>query len=158
VIVGAGYTGLAAARQLARAGADVVVLGREHIGFGASSRNGGQVLTGMKLEAATLLARYGEARARQLFDVGGQAIAGLEALLSEEAIDCEYSRVGHIQAAWKVKHFDAFREEQSLLARVFAHRVELVSPAEQRSEVGSDAYHGLLVDERSGALNPAKYV
>jgi glycine/D-amino acid oxidase-like deaminating enzyme len=158
VIVGAGYTGLAAARQLARAGADVVVLEREHIGFGASSRNGGQVLTGMKVEVATLLARYGEARARQVFDVAGQSIARLEALLCEEAIACEYSRAGHIQAAWKATHFDAFREEQALLARVFAHRVELVSRADQRSEIGSDAYHGLLVDERSGALNPAKYV
>jgi glycine/D-amino acid oxidase-like deaminating enzyme len=158
VIVGAGYTGLAAARQLARAGAHVVVLEREHVGFGASSRNGGQVLTGMKVEAAALLARYGHARARQLFDVAGQSIERLEALVREEAIDCEYRRVGHIQAAWKAKHFDAFRDEQALLARVFAHRVELVPRTEQRSEIGSDAYHGLLVDERSGALNPAKYV
>ena len=158
VIVGAGYTGLAAARQLARTGADVVVFEREHIGFGASSRNGGQVLMGLKVEAATLLARYGEARARRLFDVAGQSVARLETLISEEAIDCEYGRVGHIQAAWKAKHFDAFRNEQSLLARVFSHRVELVSRAEQRSEIGSDAYYGLLVDERSGALNPAKYV
>ena len=157
-IIGAGYTGLAAARQLARAGADVVVLEREHIGFGASSRNGGQVLTGLKVEAASLVTRYGEARARQLFEVALESIARLEALVSEEAIDCEYSRVGHIQAAWKAKHFDAFRDEQSLLTRVFAHRVELVSRADQRSEIGSDAYHGLLVDERSGALNPAKYV
>ena len=158
VIVGAGYTGLAAARQLARAGAHVVVLEREHVGFGASSRNGGQVLTGMKVEAAALLARYGEARARQLFDLACQSIDRVEALVREESIDCEYSRVGHIQAAWKAQHFDAFREEQALLARVFAHRVELVPRTEQRSEIGSDVYHGLLVDERSGALNPAKYV
>jgi len=45
-----------------------------------------------------------------------------------------------------------------LLARVFNHRVELVPRAEQRSEVGSDAYHGLLLDEHSAALNPAQYV
>ncbi len=64
VIVGAGYTGLAAARQLARAGASVVVDRAEQVGWGASSRNGGQVLTGMKVEAATLVARFGRARAR----------------------------------------------------------------------------------------------
>src|SRR6185295_17434134 len=50
------------------------------------------------------------------------------------------------------------REEQALLWRVFGHRVELVPRGGQRSEIGSDAYHGLLVDERSGALDPARFV
>ena len=61
-IVGAGYTGLAAARHLGRVGASVVVLERDHVGSGASSRNGGQVLTGLKLDPATLVSRYGERR------------------------------------------------------------------------------------------------
>lgn len=158
VIVGAGYTGLAAARQLARAGAAVVVIERERIGWGASSRNGGQVLTGLKLDPATLVARYGERRARALFEVAREALDRLEALIAEASIVCDYERVGHIQAAWKRSHFTAFRHEQTLLARVFQHRVELVSPADQRSELGTDAYHGLLIDERSGALNPMRYV
>ena len=158
VIVGAGYTGLAAARQLSRAGASVVVIEREQVGWGASSRNGGQVLTGLKLEPAALLARFGEPRARQLFDIASVSIARLEALIAEEAIDCEYARTGHIQAAFKRAHFDAFRKEQELLTRVFHHPVHLVPRAEQHSEIGSDAYHGVLVDERSGALNPARYV
>ena len=158
VVVGAGYTGLAASRQLARAGASVVVIEREQVGWGASSRNAGQVLTGLKLEPAALLARFGERRARQLFDIASESIGRLETLIAEEAIGCEYARTGHIQAAFKAAHFDAFREEQRLLARVFHHAVQLVPRAEQHAEIGSDAYHGLLVDERSGALNPARYV
>ena len=158
VIVGAGYTGLSAARQLARAGASVAVIEREQAGWGASSRNGGQVLTGMKLEAAALVDRFGETRARQLFEIASESIARLEALIVQESIDCEYERVGHICAAFKPKHFDAFREEQALLRRVFDHPVRLVPRAEQRAELGSDAYHGVLVDDRSGALNPAQYV
>jgi glycine/D-amino acid oxidase-like deaminating enzyme len=157
-IVGAGYTGLAAARQLAKAGASVAVIERERIGWGASSRNGGQVLTGLKVEAAALVARFGERRARALFDIAGEAIRTLETLIAEEAIDCEYARTGHVCAAFKPSHFEAFREEQRLLARVFDHPVHLVSREEQRAEIGSDAYHGLLVDERSGAVNPARYV
>ncbi|HKB09215.1 MAG TPA: FAD-binding oxidoreductase [Vicinamibacterales bacterium] len=157
-IVGAGYTGLAAARHLARAGARVVVLEREHVGWGASSRNGGQVLTGLKLDPSTLVARFGEARARELFGVGAAAIDRLEALVAEESIDCEYEHSGHLQAAWKPSHFDAFRDEQQLLARVFDHRVHLVSRSEQRSELGSDRYHGVMIDERSCAINPARYV
>ncbi len=157
-VIGAGYTGLAAARHLARAGATVVVLERETAGWGASSRNGGQVLTGMKVEPATLVARFGQAGARRLFDISLESIAAIEALIGDERIACEYERTGHLQAAWKPAHFRALRDEQALLARVFGHRVEIVSRADQRSELGTDVYHGLLVDERSGALNPAKYV
>jgi glycine/D-amino acid oxidase-like deaminating enzyme len=156
-IIGAGYTGLAAARQLARSGASVVVLERERVGWGASSRNGGQVLTGLKLDPATLVSRFGKSRARELFDLSLASMSSLESLLRDEAIECEYERTGHIQAAWKPKHFDAFREEQQLLARVFNHPVTLVSRADQATELGSYLYHGLLIDERSGALNPALY-
>jgi glycine/D-amino acid oxidase-like deaminating enzyme len=157
-IIGAGYTGLSAARRLAAAGASVLVIERETIGWGASSRNGGQVLTGLKLDPQTLVDRWGEARARALFAAADASLSHLESLLAEEAIDCDYERSGHLQAAWKASHFDAFRREQALLARLFGHRVELVPRADQRIEIGSDAYHGLLVDDKSAAINPARYV
>src|SRR5262249_47792901 len=108
--------------------------------------------------AATLVHRYGEARARELFDEETKAIAHLESLVAAESIDCEYARVGHVQAAWKPSHFAALRDEQALLARVFDHPGHLGDRAGQQAEIGSARYHGLLVDERSGALNPAKYV
>ena len=158
VVVGAGYTGLSAARRLAMAGASALVIERETIGWGASSRNGGQVLASLKLDAQTLVDRFGEARAREAFAAALQSIAHLEMVIAQEAIECEYERTGHLQAAWKPRHFDAFRAEQALVARVFGHRVELVSRAEQQSEIGTDAYHGLLVDQRSGSINPARYV
>jgi glycine/D-amino acid oxidase-like deaminating enzyme len=157
-IIGAGYTGLAAARQLARSGASVVVLERERVGSGASSRNGGQVLTGLKLDPSTLVSRFGESRARALFDLSLASMASLESLLRDEAIECEYERTGHLQAASKPAHFEAFRDEQRLLARVFNHPVTLLSRADQPTELGTRFYHGLLIDEKSGALNPAKYV
>ena len=158
VIVGAGYTGLSAARELARSGASVVVFDREHVGWGASSRNGGQVVAGLAVDSGTLIARYGARRARALFETGVAAAADLEALIREEAIDCDYACCGHIEAAWKPSHFAEFREEQKRLSTMFNHRVELVPKSEQRSELGSDRYHGLLVDEHSAALNPARYV
>jgi len=158
VIVGAGYTGLSAARHLARAGVSVVVVEREQVGWGASSRNGGQVLTGLKVEAAALVERYGQSRARQLFEIATASMVRLETLIAEDAIACDYERSGHLCAAFKPAHFDAFREEQALLARVFDHPVHLVPRADQRVEIGSDAYYGVLVDERSGGLNPARFV
>lgn len=158
VVIGAGLTGLSAARRLARSGASVLVVERVGIGAGASGRNGGQVLTGLRIDAPTLVARFGERQARVLFDASLDAMTFLEQLIVEASIDCEYERTGHIHAAWKPAHFELFRAEQALLARAFQHRVELVSRADQRQEIGSDRYHGLLVDERSGAINPAKYV
>ena len=158
VVIGAGYTGLSAARRLAMGGASVLVLERDHVGAGASSRSGGQVLTGLKADPATLVARYGAAGARERFDVGRLAIESIETILADEEIACDYERVGHLQAAAKPSHFDQFRDEQALLERVFDHRVRLVARDDQRSELGSDAYHGLLIDEASRAINPARYV
>jgi len=159
VVAGAGYTGLSAARRLAKSGASVLVLERgPHAGSGASSLNGGQVLTGLKVDAATLVARYGEPRARALFTLSLDAIAALEQLIAEEHIDCELASSGHVMAASKPSHFGAFQEEQALLARVFDHRVQIVAPEDQQTEIGSASYHGLLVDERSRAINPARFV
>ncbi len=130
-VIGGGYTGLSAALYLAKIGATVVVLERERIGWGASSRNGGQVLTGLKLDPATLVSRYGERAARELFELSLNAIGDLESLIGRESLDCEFERTGHIQAAAKPKHFDAFRTEQALLDRVFHHAVTLVTRREQ---------------------------
>jgi glycine/D-amino acid oxidase-like deaminating enzyme len=158
LIVGAGYTGLSAARQLARAGASVAVLDRGRVGSGASSRNAGQVLTGLKLDVGTLVSKYGEARARELFEISGEAMAALERVVADERIDCDLERTGHLQAAAKPSHLRAFRDEQALLSRVFNHQVSIVEARDQSTELGARGYHGLLVDERSAAINPATYV
>jgi glycine/D-amino acid oxidase-like deaminating enzyme len=157
-IIGAGYTGLAAARQLAKSGAAVVVFESEHAGWGASSRNAGQVLTGLRVDPQTLVARYGDVAARALFAASLESIDALESLIQDEAIECEYERSGHIQAASKPDHFRAFQKEQELLKRVFGHDVKLVDRGRQHAELGSSAYYGLLVDDRSAGLNPARYV
>ncbi len=158
VVIGGGYTGLAAARRLSRSGASVVVLERESIGWGASSRNGGQVLTGLKVSPLDLIRRFGLQRARALFDASLHAIAFLEKLIAEESIDCGYERCGHLEAAFKPAHFERLRREQEVLARDFDHPVRLLPPSEQRAEVGTDFYHGLLLDGRSAALHPFRYV
>jgi glycine/D-amino acid oxidase-like deaminating enzyme len=158
VVVGAGYTGLSAARRLAMCGASVLVVERETIGWGASSRNGGQVLTGLSIDAVSLLRAYGRVRARALFRASDAALHDLETLIHDERIDCGFERTGHVQAAWKPSHFRSLREEQAVLARDFDHDVRLVERRDQRQEIGSDRFHGVLVDDRSAALNPAQYV
>lgn len=157
-IVGAGYTGLAAARGLARAGASVVVLETETIGWGASSRNGGQVLTGLKPGNKALVARLGQERTRRLFVASLAAIDFVETLVADEGIDCGFTRCGHLDAACKPAHFEGFRREQERLARDFGHEVRLIARSEQRTELASDFYHGLMLDPKSASLHPARYV
>jgi glycine/D-amino acid oxidase-like deaminating enzyme len=158
IVIGSGYTGLSAARTLAKNSAKVVVLEKETIGWGASSRNGGQVLTGAHLGPSALIKKFGRERARELYAVSLESIEFVEQLIAAEQIDCDYARAGHIEAAYKPAHFDHYRHEQEVLAREFNHPVRLLTRSEQRAELGSDFYHGLLVDERSGGVQPAKYV
>ena len=158
VVIGSGYTGLSAARVLALRGVNVVVLEKETLGWGASSRNGGQVLTGLKAGPSALIKQVGLARAKELYAASLAALKYLEDLIEEEQIACDYAQAGHIEAACKPGHFAHYQREQEVLAREFKHEVTLLDRSEQARELGSTYYHGLLVDERSGALHPAKYV
>lgn len=156
-VVGAGYTGLAAALALARRGVRTTVLEGEQVGFGASSRNGGMVLTGLKLGPEALLRRYGEARARAFFDASLAAIDSLERLIARERIECAYARSGHIEVACTARHFQTLARTQSVLEHTFHHPVALLSCDDLRSELGSNVYAGGLLDERSGSLDPYRY-
>lgn len=157
-IIGGGYTGLSAARTLAKRGAKVVVLEAETIGWGASSRNGGMTLTGLKVGMAVILKKYGRELARELFQCSLDSVNAVEQIIQEEKIDCGFSRYGHLLTANKPKHYDALKEEVEFMAKEFNHNVHLVSPQDLKSEIGSDIYHGGMVDEVSGGLNPAQYV
>lgn len=157
-VVGGGYTGLSAARTLARRGAKVAVLEARTFGWGASSRNGGMVLTGLKLPAGTLVARYGREMARRLFAASLASIDYVEQLVCEEGIDCDFSRCGHVELACKPAHFTSFAHDAEVLAREFDHPVRLIPRSELGSEIGSNRYFGGLVDEVSAGLNPGRYV
>jgi glycine/D-amino acid oxidase-like deaminating enzyme len=157
-IVGGGYTGLSAARILAKNGVRAAVLEAETIGWGASSRNGGMVLTGLKVGMKTVLEKYGRESARQLFQCSLDAIDTVEQIVKEENIDCGFARHGHLLATNKPKHFDALQDEVEFMQKEFNHKVRLISREEQHAEIGSRIYHGALLDEVSGGLNPAQYV
>jgi glycine/D-amino acid oxidase-like deaminating enzyme len=134
-----------------------VVLEQVRIGSGASSRNGGQVLAGLPADAVSSIAQLGRDGARHLYRACTSAIETLESVIRDEQIDCEYTRCGHVQAAAKPSHYDRFKREQQTLAREFGHTTRIVPADEQGCELGSGGYHGLLVDEGSAALHPAKY-
>ena len=157
-VIGAGFTGLSAARELARKGARVAVLEAETIGWGASSRNGGMVLTGLKLGVNQLISKYGREKTQGMYAASIASIDCVEQIVRDENIDCDFSRSGHLEVACKQKHFDGFARQAEVIAREFNHQLRVVQKNDLRSEIGSDIYYGGMVDEISAGANPAKYV
>jgi glycine/D-amino acid oxidase-like deaminating enzyme len=157
-VLGAGFTGLSAACTLAKRGASVAVLESETIGWGASSRNGGMVLTGMKLGVNQLISMYGRELTRRMYAASLQTIDCVEQIVREEAIDCDFSRCGHLEVACKQKHFDDYARQVDVIAREFNHRLRVVQRNEVNTEIGSNIYYGGMVDEVSAGLNPARYI
>src|SRR5271165_384848 len=157
-VIGAGFTGLSAARTLAKRGAKVVVLESETIGWGASARNGGMVLTGMKLGVNKLISMYGRELTRRMYAASLETIGSVERIVKEENIACDFARTGHLEVACKQAHFDDYARQVEVIAREFNHQLRVVPRDQLRGEIGSDIYYGGMVDEISAGLNPARYV
>jgi glycine/D-amino acid oxidase-like deaminating enzyme len=157
-VVGAGFCGLSAARALSKRGVSVAVCEAETLGWGASCRNGGMVLTGMKLPVPTLIARYGRETVQKMYAASLESIDLVEQIVKDENIDCAFSRCGHLQVACKPRHFAGYAESAARIRREFGHELGIIPKNELRQEIGSDIYFGGLVDETSAGVNPAQYV
>src|ERR1700719_4545832 len=127
VVIGAGFIGLSAARALAEKGVNVAVLEANSIGWGASSRNGGMVLTGLKLSAETLAKRYGMELTRRMYTTSLESIDLVERLVREENIACSFSRCGHLEVACKQSHFDAYARSVEVIAKEFKHELRVIA-------------------------------
>jgi glycine/D-amino acid oxidase-like deaminating enzyme len=157
-VIGAGFTGLSAALSLAKRGAKVIVLEAETVGWGASSRNGGMVLTGLKLGVNKLISMYGRELTRRMYAASLETIDVVERLTTEENIACDFARCGHLEVACKPAHFDDYARQVEVIAREFNHQLRVVPREQLRDEIGSGIYYGGMVDEISAGVNPAKYV
>ena len=157
-VIGAGFTGLSAARTLAKKSISVVVLEAETIGWGASSRNGGMVLTGMKLGVNKLISMYGRERTQRMYSASLASIDCVEQIVREENIGCDFLRCGHLEVACKQAHFNDYARQVEVIRREFNHELKIVPRSELRSEIGSDIYFGGMVDQTSVGVNPARYV
>ena len=156
-VIGAGYTGLHAALQTARGGRSTLVLDAEEAGWGCSTRNGGQVSTSIKPGFELLAKRHGSTRAFEILQEGQRSLSWIADFVEREQIECDFARVGRFHAAHNAAQYEALAarvERQPKGLEVAAH---MVPRAEQRRELGSDAYWGGAVYEQHCSVHPARY-
>ena len=157
VVVGSGYTGLAAALPLLRAGRSTTILDAEDAGWGCSTRNGGQVSTSIKPGFDDLAPLHGEERAYAMVKEGHNALAFIDELIRGEGIDCHWERVGRFTGAHNSSQYEALGKKIANQRKGLEVEAHLVPRAEQHREIDTDAYYGGVVYPAHGALDPAKY-
>lgn len=165
VVVGGGLCGLSAAATAARAGRSVVLVEREPLGWGASTRNGGMVIPELKSGPATLERHHG-LLGRRMYREVNDAFDWVEALIAggssvehaEDAggIACDYERSGQLYLAHSPRLVPAL---QAMAAEHAAagEPVRFVARDELAEEIGSARFHGAVVMDRTGGLHPARF-
>jgi glycine/D-amino acid oxidase-like deaminating enzyme len=158
VIVGSGFTGLSAALTLLRHGRSVVVLERGVPGFGASTRNGGQVGSGnQKFRVKRLIELRGRTKAEAMLREGVRMLDYIADLIETEKIECHFQSCGRFRAAVQPSHYEAMARDMDDLHRIAGVESFMVPKAEQRSEIGTDAFYGGSVLPQDASLHPGLY-
>ncbi|MBN8211929.1 MAG: FAD-binding oxidoreductase [Xanthomonadales bacterium] len=155
-ILGAGYVGLSTALELADAGYKVVVLEAERIGWGASGRNGGQVLPGFGCGEAKLAALVGRDDARKLFDWSCEGVRLIHERRERHGIDCDW-RTGHTTVAIKPRQIVELQTWQRELENDYDYPMQWWDREQLRAQLDSQRYLGGLYDTNAGHLHPLKY-
>jgi glycine/D-amino acid oxidase-like deaminating enzyme len=155
-VVGAGFTGLSAALHLAEQGKAVALLEAAEPGWGASGRNGGQVIPGLKHDPDTLCRMFGERQGERIVAVAGSAPDLVFGLIERHAIRCDAVRNGWVQAIHSEKVLEtARRRMQQWQAR--GAPVAMLDRAATAARLGTEGYAGGFVDQRGGSLQPLSY-
>lgn len=155
-VVGGGYCGLSAALHLAQSGAKVAVLEAHQPGWGASGRNGGQVIPGFKYDPDELEAMFGPSRGERIWQFGAQTADFVFDLIEREKMRVTTSRGGWVQGIHSEKAAARSRGRVEQWQRRGA-RVDNLSAAETAAIVGTELYVAGVIDRRGGALQPLSF-
>ena len=156
-IIGSGYTGLCAAIQTSRNGLDTVVLDAQDVGWGGSSRNGGQVSTSLKPSFKELARKYGEEKAREILKEGINALKWIGDFINEEKIECDFKRAGRFYGAHSQAQFKQLEKQIRVQDEGLQMEVELITKTQQHTEIGSEFYYGGIVHPYHASLDPARF-
>ncbi len=156
LVVGAGYLGLSAALHIAEAGGDAVVLEAEAPGYGASGRNGGQLIPGLKYDPDEMEDVYGRERGERLWRFAGGTADFVFGLVERLGLSAEARRTAWIQGVHSQKAAKVAASRAEQWQRRGAD-VAYVGAREAERLIGTRAYVGALVDRRAGRLQPLSY-
>ena len=156
-VIGGGFTGLSAARALARRGASVVVLEADAVASEASGRNGGHVNNGLAVDYATVAARVGSQKASAWYRAYDDAVDTVERVVVEEGIDCDFARRGKLKLAASQAHYDQLVIGFEQLRREADSEVELVPRQRIQGEVSSSRYVGGLLFKKSAQMHMGRF-
>ena len=156
-IVGAGYTGISSALYLCEAGYDVVVLEAARVGWGASGRNGGQVVNSYSRDIDVIEDRYGRQTADMLGSMMFEGANIIRQRIDQYAIDCDY-RPGCVFAALSSRQLSKLRDQQKLWNRYGHTELSLLDESAIRREIATDRYVGGLLDKNGGHIHPLNLV
>lgn len=152
-IVGAGYTGLSAGLFLAEAGFRVIVLEAAQVGWGASGRNGGQIVHSYSRDMDVIEARHGAEAARALGSMAFEGARIIRERVARYGIDCDLKN-GGIYAAKTPRKVKELEHHKALWERYGNDQLELLERADVHRHIGSDAYEAILVDRSGGHIHP----
>lgn len=156
-VVGGGYTGVSAALHLAESGYDVILLEANRIGWGASGRNGGQLHSGQRKGQNELEKLFGRNRALELWQLAEESKTMVKSRISQHNIDCDF-KSGLLHSAYKKSDVDYFEAEVVKLRQDYNYdQVRIVSKQEMSDMLGTDIYHGGILDSGAGHLHPLNY-
>lgn len=157
LVIGSGYTGLSAAIETARGGRSTLVIDAERAGWGCSTRNGGQISTSIKPGYETLCRRYGADKGMAIAREGHNSLAWIGDFITAEGLDCDFEICGRFHAAHNPRQFRAMAAAAASQPKGLEKPVRVVSRADQHSELGTDIYHGGIVNLNHASLHPAKF-
>ncbi len=157
VVVGGGFTGLAAALALAKKGAAVTLLEAGQIAGEASGRNGGQCNSGLAHDFGDLAQKIGLEQARYFYQSYSAAVDTVERVVREAQIDCDFQRVGRLKLAAKPEHYEKMQRACERLQRDVDQNVKMISPLDLRDEIGSDQFYGGLLQMTGAQMHVGKF-
>ncbi|MBT5383893.1 MAG: FAD-binding oxidoreductase, partial [Kordiimonadaceae bacterium] len=158
-IVGGGYTGLATALHLLRAGKSVVLFDAMKLGDGASGKNGGMVGPSLhKLGLEGLTRAYGKQKAINILQEGLNAIKYFQDFIKLEKIECDFKMTGRFRGITNQVALDSVLRDSERLSILKGFKFEELKNSDIQSEIGSNLYHGGIVYHQDGGLHPQKLV